>query len=335
MSTRLRSYIVVRILLLIPMLFFLILVVFVLLHVIPGDPIRTMMGPRVPEEVVQNIRHQLGLDKPIPIQFLEYFTHLLHGDLGMSLSTRRPVIVEIMYRFPATIELTVSSIIVGSMIGIINGVASSTNKNRFVRYFLRGYTVAGCSIPIFWLGLLLQIATLHSMFPLSGRIDIGISHVKITGLLVLDSILTANAKALTSSIAHLILPSLTLGVLLSAQLSRVTAVNINNTLHEDYILTARLKGLKERTVIWVHALRNALLPVVTVIGMQFAALLSGAVITETVFSIPGIGLLLVSAVHSRDYPLIQGCIIFFGLIVTVINTVVDISYAYLDPRVRY
>ena len=334
----LKQYIVGRLLATIPMVFVSMTAIFVVMRIIPGDPVRAILGPKATEEMVNAMRHQLGLDKTILVQYFEYVTNLLRGDLGKSITTRQPVIVEMAQRFPITLELAIGGIIIAIIIGVYTGVVSAIRKNSAVDHSCRIYAFLVYSLPVFWLGLLFQIVfgVVLDVLPIYGIIDPFIDRPPvITGLHILDGLLAGNLPAFVSGIQHMILPWITVGLLLSTIISRVTRTNMIESLGQDYIAGARAKGTPENVVIYKHALRNALLPVVTVIGLEMAWMLAGSVLTEYVFSIPGMGMLLISAIYNRDFPMIQGIVVMYALMVALVSLIIDILYAFLDPRIRY
>jgi len=312
--------------------------IFIVMHVIPGDPIRAMLGPKATEEMVAMMRHQLGLDKPLIAQYFDYLWNLLHGDLGTSITTRRPVSFEIALRFPTTLQLTIGGIIVAAILGIYSGIISALHENKLADHAARIYAFFVYSLPVFWLGLMFQIffGKVLGILPIYGQLDPFIDRPRfITGMVVVDSLLAADLPAFFNSLEHMILPWLTVGLLLSASISRITRTNMIEALGEDYVVGARAKGTPENVVTYKHALRNALLPVVTLIGLQFALMLGGALLTEYVYSLPGMGSLLISAIYERDFPMTQGIIVIFSLLVGLVSLCVDITYAFLDPRIKY
>ncbi len=282
--------------------------VFLLIHLVPGDPIEVMLGESAQPADREALRHALGLDQPIPIQLLNYFNGLVQFNLGVSLHSQRSIVELLTERFPATVELTLASLLVAIGIAFPLGIFAAVRKDTLWDHLAIGISLLGVSIPIFWMGpvLILILSLWLGWFPVSGREDP----------------------------ASLVLPALTLGIALSAILSRMIRASILEVLNEDYIRTARAKGLRERAIIWRHALLNALLPVITVLGLQLGGLLGGAVIVETVFSWPGVGQLMVEAIHRRDYPVVQGCILLISFTYILVNTLTDLVYAWLDPRIR-
>lgn len=334
---KLRRFILVRFLLTIPMTLLLLTLVFVITHVVPGDPVTVLMGEKGSQEYIQELRHKLGLDKPLYVQYLDYIGNLLRGDLGYSLVRQRPVIDELLAYFPATLELTICAMAVGFPLGLYLGTTAAKNQGTKADIAIRiGALIRWC-MPVFWIGILLQIVVVLYIptLPIAGRISSGMTLHKITGLYLIDSILTGNIVTFVDSLKHLILPAFILGTMMASSLARISRANIIGVLGEEYIRIARLKGCSEKRVFQKHALPNALIPIFTYAGLQFSMLLVGAIMTETVFSWPGLGRLMISAVGYRDFNLIQGCVVFFALITGLVNLVVDVSYAIIDPRVRY
>ncbi|MGB9682057.1 MAG: ABC transporter permease [bacterium] len=331
------NYILRRLLIVIPVMIGVSAVVFFLIRSIPGDPALILLGEHSNPEALAKVRAQLGLDKPIIVQFFYFLFNITKGDFGRSFITNEVVTKEISIHFPATLELTLFSMLIGSVVGLFLGVTASTHRNSIIDYITTTISVAGISMPVFWLGLIVIIlfSIRLPLFPISGRLDPTITFKGPTGLIVLDSIIKGNFRVLKDALYHLILPSGCLGTIPLASIARMTRSSMLEVLNQDFIRTAKAKGLPQRKVIYIHALRNALIPVVTVIGLQFGALLGGAVLTETIFAWPGIGRLSVEAINARDYPIIQGCIIFFAFIFVFINLLVDILYAFIDPRIRY
>jgi peptide/nickel transport system permease protein len=332
-------YIASRLLNLIPVLLGITLLVFTFLHLIPGDPAQVMAGERATPDQVAALREQLGLNQPLPLQYLVFLGNLLRFNFGTSIISGVPIAQEIRIRWPATFELSVAAMIVATLLGIPAGVLAAVRKNSAVDNLTMSGSLLGVSLPVYWLGLLLVYlfaVNLHWLPP-SGRlsIDAGFSFKPITGFYVLDALLQGNFKALKDVLAHLILPAITLGTIPLAILARITRSAMLEVLSQDYIRTARAKGLLERWVIFKHALKNALLPVVTIIGLQFGTLLGGAILTETIFSWPGIGSWIYEGILARDYPVVQGGVVFVAAAFVLINLLVDLSYAFLDPRIQY
>jgi len=331
------KYIFKRLLLLLPVLLGVLVVVFVVLRVFTTDPAAMMLGQHATTAQIEQLRHQLGLDQPLYMQFFTYLGQILQGDFGRSLMTGSPVLQEVGARFPATIELALFAILLATVFGIIMGVVAAVRQNTKWDYSTMIISLLGVSMPIYWLGLLLIIlfAVILGWLPAAGRIDIGLEPARVTGMYILDSILTGNFAALVSSLRHIIVPGIALASYSTAIIARMTRSTMLEVVRQDYIRTARAKGLTERAVIYRHALRNALIPVITVIGLQMGSLLGGAVLTETVFSWPGIGGRLVEAILANDYPLVQGSVILVATIFVLVNLLVDILYAYIDPRIHY
>ncbi|MEP0885534.1 ABC transporter permease [Trichocoleus sp. ST-U3] len=332
-------YIAKRLLNLLPVVLGITLLVFAFLHLIPGDPAITMLGDRATPQQVEALRERMGLNQPLPLQYFKFLWDLIRLDFGTSIITGVPIAEEIRIRWPATFELSVAAMLVASILGIPAGVLAAVRKNSFVDNLTMSGSLLGVSLPVYWLGLLLiyLFAVNLNWLPPSGRlsIDAGFSFKPITGFYVLDALLQLNFKALKDVLDHLILPALTLGTIPLAILARITRSAMLEVLSQDYIRTARAKGLLERWVIFKHALKNALLPVVTIIGLQFGTLLGGAILTETIFSWPGIGSWIYEGILNRDYPVVQGGVVFVAVAFVLINLIVDLSYAFLDPRIQY
>ena len=293
----------------IPVIFGVSTLVFLFIHFIPGDPVQVMLGENAKVADVEKLRQGLGLNRPLGEQYLRFLQGLLTGDLGVSIHTGQPILKTIFRRLPATLELTFSSMFVALLLSIPLGVISASKQYSLLDNGSMFFALLGISMPNFWLGPLLIIlfAVNLGWLPVSGR----------------------------GGLDHLILPAITLGTALAAKLTRMTRSSVLEILHEDYITTSRAKGLRETLVIFKHALRNALIPVITVIGIQFGALLSGALITETIFAWPGIGRLTITAIQKRDYPLIQGCVLIIALGYVFANLFTDLAYAWADPRIRF
>jgi peptide/nickel transport system permease protein len=332
-------YIIKRLLNLLPVLLGITLLVFLFLHLIPGDPATVLLGERATPEQVEALREQLGLNQPLPLQYLTFINNLLHLDFGTSIISGIPIIDEIKTRFPATFELSLAAMIVAVILGIPAGVLAAVYKNRPADNLTMIGSLLGVSMPVYWLGLLLiyLFAITLNWFPPSGRISIeaGLTFQPITGFYLLDAILKLDINLLQDVLAHLILPALTLGTIPLAILARITRSSLLEVLSQDYIRTARAKGIPEHWVILRHGLKNALLPVVTIIGLQFGTLLGGAILTETIFSWPGIGSWIYEGILARDYPVVQGGVVVVSVIFVLINLLVDISYALFDPRIKY
>lgn len=319
------------------MIFLLLSIVFLILRIMPGDPIMALIGMKAPEETIRSLRTQFLLDQPPYIQYIDYLSDLFRGDLGISIYTTVPVVEEIMLRFPATLELAISGTIVSIFISLLTGAYSAHKRNTIADHSLRLFSIAIYAFFIPWFGMMLQMifAVQLGWLPLYGRADIYMEPTRITGLYVLDSLLTLNFSSLINSIKHLILPSIVLGLVLSGVYTRLTRTNMIDVLQQDFITAARARGLRETTVVYKHALKNAFIPILTMMGLQFALLLAGAVLTETTFSWNGIGTFLLQGIQNRDYPIIQGTVVFYAILVASVSLVVDVIYAYIDPRIRY
>jgi peptide/nickel transport system permease protein len=339
-SSGLRRYILTRIVMTLPMVLILGSLVFLIMRVIPGDPVSSQLGPKGTPEMIANIRQELGLNDPIYVQYGRYLVQLFTLHFGNSLiGAHRPIVDEMSERFPATLELIVPASILALGIGIYGGAWAASRRKGPVDYAWRIYAVVIYSLPIFWLGLMLQLifGVKLAILPISGRIDpiIGTTLTHITNIYTIDAIITGNWLALRSVLEHLVLPTLTLGLILSGVFVRLTRVNVIETLSMDYISAARARGIRERILVYSHALKNALIPIITLIGLQVAILLAGAVLTETVFSWPGMGSYLVERISARDYTAVQSTIAVFALLVAMISLAVDVIYSLVDPRVRY
>ncbi len=314
------------------------LLTFIVSHLVPADPVALLLGHTATPAQVAALRTNLGFDKPLPVQYLIYMDHLLHGDFGQSLSSHRPVIDDVKDYFPATLELTLYAMAICLLIGIPLGVISACAKNRWPDQLIRLFSMAGIALPLFWLGLVLQVIVygrLH-LLPAAQRIDLMMSAPRhITGLYTLDSLLTGNWPALLNSLEHIILPAVTLAFASLATVTRVTRAGMLETLSQDYIRTARAKGLSQRVVIYKHALRNALIPTVTLMGLQVGNLLGGAFLVEIVFSWPGIGFYSVQAIRAFDYAAIMSITIIIAMGYCLVNLLVDLLYGVLDPRISY
>ncbi|MEL6261364.1 MAG: ABC transporter permease [Cyanobacteria bacterium J06626_6] len=332
-------YILGRLLQLIPVLLGISLLVFAFLHLIPGDPAVTMLGDRATPEALEVLRDRMGLNEPLPLQYLTFLGNLLQFDLGTSIFTGVPILEEIKTRWPATFELSLVAMLIALLVGIPAGVVAAVKKNSIVDNLFMSGSLLGVSMPVYWLGLLLVylFAVNLQWLPPSGRIGVNVAFGfrPITGFFILDAVLQGNFKALGDIVAHLILPAVTLSTIPLAIIARITRSAMLEVLSQDYIRTARSKGLKELRVIGKHALKNAMLPVITIVGLEFGTLLGGAILTETIFSWPGIGSWIYGGILQRDYPIVQGGVVFVAFVFVLINLLVDISYAFLDPRIQY
>ena len=333
---KLGTYILKRIVLMLVVMLGVATIVFFITRVIPADPVGAILGGNAPIELVDQMRHQLGLDKPILVQFIDYLKGIVHADFGISLKSNRPVLIDIINYFPATIELAVVSMIFAVVVGVVLGVFSAIYRNKSIDHFSRIFSILGVSMPVFWLGLLLLFLFYYQLdwFPGGGRHNLFIFPTHVTGLLLLDSIVTRDWATFWNGLHHIILPAFVLGYASAASIARIMRASMLDILRQDFIRTAKSKGLSKRLIIYRHALKNALIPVVTVIGLSFGSLLSGAVLTETIFSWPGLGRYIVNALLVLDYPAVTGGTLFIAFIYSLANLIVDISYAALDPRMR-
>jgi len=331
------KYIGRRLVEMVPVAFGVLLVVFTIAHLTPGDPASILLGEHATPEAIDRIRGELHLNDPLPVQFVNYLGRVLRGDLGTSIQSNERVTVELKTRFPATIELAVAAMLIASTIGILTGILAATRQNSLFDGATMFAALFGFSMPIFWLGimLILLFAAYLGWFPISGRLDYTVEVTRATNLYLLDALLSGNWEALGNALWHLFLPALTLSTVPLAIIARMTRSSLLEVLRQDYIRTARAKGLAERRVISRHGIKNAFIPVITVIGLNVGSLLSGAILTETIFAWPGVGRLIVDAIFARDYPVVQGAVLVIALLFVVVNLLVDLSYAYLDPRIRY
>jgi ABC-type dipeptide/oligopeptide/nickel transport system permease component len=302
-------YVLRRLLVLVPVLLAVALLTFLMLHLIPGDPARSVAGLNADDAVVEAIRHELGLDRPLVVQFGIYLTSVVRGDFGRSIRSRKPVAQELAERLPATVHLALAAACLSTLLGVATGIVSAVRRQTVLDFTVTGLAIAGVSVPVYWLGLMLILVfAVHlEWFPTTGY----------------------------DSLRHLVLPAVTLGYYSTAVVSRMTRSSVLDVLSRDYVRTARAKGLAGPAVIGRHVLKNAMIPTVTVLGLQFGALLSGAVITEFVFAWPGVGKYAVDATLARDYPVVQAVVLMMAVIFTAVNLAVDLLYAYLDPRIRY
>ncbi len=330
-------YIIKRVLTIIPVLLGVSLLVFGFVRMIPGDPATIMLGERATPENIARVREQLGLNKPVYEQYAMFLDKALHGDLGRSVLRQEPVTQEIMRRFPATIELTLGAILIALVIGLPAGIISAIRRGSWFDTISMLVALTGVSMPIFWLGLMMifLFAVVLHVLPTGARLDSGTNFDAITNFLLLDTILRGDFVHFIQALRHLALPALALGTIPMATIARMTRSSMLEVLSADYIRTAHAKGLKERAVVIHHALRNAWLPVITVVGLQVGRLLSGAILTETVFSWPGIGRWLVDAIYARDYPIVQGVTLMIAIVFVGVNLIVDLLYAWVDPRIRF
>jgi len=332
-----NSYIVKRLAILIPVLLGMTLIVFSIIHAIPGDPAETILGDKATEQSKQALREQLGLDKPWLQQYGAYLGELAQGDLGDSIRTRQPIAREMVPYLAATLELTVASMFFAVVVGMNAGIVSAWKRNSWFDYVSMVIALVGVSMPIFWLGLMEQwiFANKLHWLPSIGRMNSRDPVEAVTHLAVIDAFIGGRMDQVWTVIKHLILPSIALGTIPMAVIARITRSSMLEVMDADYIRTARAKGLASFQVVYKHALKNAAIPVLTVIGLQTGSLLGGAVLTETIFAWPGIGRYIFEAISSRDYPVIQSGILIIAFLFVIINLIVDLLYAVLDRRIHY
>ncbi len=324
-----------RLIQMVPVLLGVSLIVFILVRMIPGDPAQILLGQAASPERVAAIKRQLGLDKPIPVQYALYLKGAAQGNLGDSIVTGRSVTEELRERLPATVELTLFAMLVAVIIGIPVGVIAAFKQYSVMDRITSVLALTGVSMPIFWLAMILIVffGVKLRWFPFPGRIDVPVEDK--TGLILVDSLITGNWAAFKDGLMHLVMPAVALGTIPMAVITRMTRSSMLEILGEDYIRTAKAKGLRQGPVIFRHALKNALLPVITVIGLQVGLLMGGAVITETIFAWPGIGQIAFESINRRDYAMIQAVVLYGAVLFVLVNLLVDVLYAVADPRVRY
>lgn len=335
-KTKIISYVAKRLVNSIFVLLVLSFLIFAFLRAIPGDPVTTLLGEEesTPEQY-EALKAELGLDKPIHIQYAKWLGRIAHGEFGTSIHTGRPVLPQVMGKLKATIELAVVAVLLGSLFGILAGTISAVKQNSIFDNAAMVSALMGISMPVFWMGLLLIIAFSVKLdwLPIGDMMSHGIKLESITGFALLDAVITGNFQALKDLLLHLILPAITLGVVPAALTARTTRASMLEVINEDYIKAGLAKGLSFLEVLRKHAFRNALIPVVTVIGLQIGVYLGGSIVTETVFSWPGLGRHVVEAIYDRDYPVVQGAVFIYAFIIVMVNLTVDLLYSYLDPRV--
>jgi len=332
------SFLLRRVALIVPTFVGVTLIAFALIHLIPGDPVENLSGERGMDPARrERLLHEFGLDRPLPVQYIEYVGDVLRGDLGTSLTTHEKVSEEFLTLFPATIELAFFALVFAVAVGLPAGILAAIKRNTVADYAVMGVSLTGYSMPIFWWALLLILFfSVHlGWTPVSGRIAVQYDVPAVTGFMLIDTLRAGDLGAFRSALSHLILPSIALGTIPLAVIARMTRSSMLEVLREDYVRTARAKGLPRWQVIVVHALRNALIPVITIIGLQVGLLLSGAILTETIFSWPGVGNWLIHGVQSRDYPVVQGGILLIATIVITVNLIVDTLYGVINPRIRH
>jgi len=331
------GYLLRRVIATIPVVVLISLLVFLLIHAAPGDPADLLLSEEASPQDIADARRRWGLDQPIYIQYLRFLANILSGDLGTSFRYADPVITLIGERLPATIELAIASLLIAIIFGIPLGVWAGAKPNSWADNLGSMFGFFGISMPNFWLGimLILVISGYFNWLPSSGRSTYGVAQGSETGFYIIQSLAAGNMKAAWDGIKYVIMPAIALGTGMMGLIMRVTRSSVLEIMNEDYVRTARAKGLGERTVLWRHVLRNALVPIITVVGLELGTLLSGSIIVETVFAWPGSGSLLIAAIQSRDYPLITGTVLTYTIAFVVINFAIDILYGWIDPRIRF
>jgi peptide/nickel transport system permease protein len=321
----------------IPVLLGVSIVVFFMVRAIPGDPAQLLLGQQATQAQVEQVRENMGLDKPVIVQYGIFLADAVRGDFGDSIVTGRPVTTELLARLPATLELTAFAMLVAILVGVPVGVISAVKQYSLLDKFTSVLALTGISMPIFWLAMILIVIFFVNLgwLPFPGRLSTGYAVTSISGFVLVDSLLTLNFAAFWDGLKHLILPAIALGTIPMAVIMRMTRSSMLEVMGEDYVRTARAKGVVPWRVIFKHALRNAMLPTVTVIGLQAGLLMGGAVITETIFSWPGVGQIAAESVYRRDYAMVQGVVLYGATLFVLVNLVVDVLYGVLDPRVRY
>src|SRR5918996_946820 len=321
----------------IPVLLGISFLIFLLMHIAPGDPVTLLLGDDATPADVERTRREWGLDRPLMVQYWDFLTRAVTGDFGRSLKFNEPVMKLVAERLPATLELAFASLCVAITIAVPLGVYSGIKHNSFLDHAGMSVALIGVSLPNFWLGIMLIyfLGGQLNLLPVAGRIEYGIDVQPITNLYLVDSLITGNFTAFWSALRHLFMPAFTLGTSLAAIVTRISRSSVLEVMRQDFITTARAKGLSEKAVIWRHILRNAMITIVTILGLQLGALLNGSVITETVFSYPGIGELLIQSISARDYKLTQVLILFFAVIYFAVNLMTDFLYSWIDPRIKF
>ncbi|MBU5266565.1 ABC transporter permease [Virgibacillus proomii] len=331
------KYMIQRIFMLIPVLIGVSILTFSLIHLIPGDPARSMLGEKATEAQLENLREELGLNDSYAVQYGRFIGNIVQGDLGQSIQSKENIAEQLLLKLPATMELTFFAIFLAILIGVFAGVIAAVKQYSWFDNLSMTGALFGVSLPIFWLGLMLiwLFSVVLNILPPSGRLTAGVELTSITNFYLLDSLLTANWPAFKDAFLHLLMPGLALATIPMAIIARMTRSSMLEVMKQDYIRTANAKGLKMRLIIFQHALKNAFLPVLTVIGLQFGLLLGGAVLTETIFSWPGIGRYVYLAILGRDYPVVQSTILIVATIFVFVNLITDLLYKYVDPRIRF
>ena len=320
----------------IPVLIGMSFLVFFLMQLAPGDPVTLLLGEDAEPHEIEEVTREWGLDQPIIVQYWQFVSKAVQGDFGESMRYGEPVLELVVERLPATVELALASLLVAIVIALPIGVYSAIKHNSLWDHSGMTLALVGLSVPNFWLGIMLIffLGGQWNLFPVAGRLTYGVNVTPVTQLMLVDALIAGDLPAFWDAFKHILLPAVTLGTSFAAIITRISRSSVLEVIRQDYITTARAKGLSERTVIWKHTLRNALITIITILGLQLGALLSGSVITETVFSWPGIGSLLIQAITTRDYKLAQGVILFFAMVYFFINLMVDLLYTWVDPRIR-
>lgn len=335
---RFYAYVGKRLLLMIGTIAGVLVITFIISHLIPADPIAAVLGPQAPPEVIESVRREWGFDRPIHEQFVIYVWNILQGNLGKSLRTNRNVVQDLRQFFPATFELATAAILIGIVLGIPLGILSAVKKDHLLDHAARLFSLFGLSMPVFWLGLVLLFIFYYrlELLPGPGQLDIYlVPPPRVTGVLTIDSLLAGDWEVFVDALKHLILPSFVLGYFSTAAIVRITRASMLEVLNQEYIKTARVKGLREKIVILRHALKNALIPTVTVVGLTYGSLLEGAVLTETIFAWPGLGRYMTAAFIALDFSAIMGGTLLIAVTFSVANLIVDLIYAFLNPKIRY
>jgi peptide/nickel transport system permease protein len=332
-----RTYILRRLVHAIPVLWGVATVVWLALRLIPGDPAVALAGEKASAQDIENMREALGLNQPLPLQYVQFLGHVVTLQFGHSIRTGGDITRELATNFAPTLELSIAALVVALAVGLPAGILAALRRHSPLEYGTMIFSLVGISMPVFWIGLMLiyWLGARAAWFPLSGTTSTSVSFPAVTNLYTIDSLLAGDPAAFGDVLWHLVLPAITLSTITMAIISRMARSSMLEVLSSDYLVTARAKGLQETAVVLVHALKNALIPVVTVAGLQFGALISGAVLTETVFGRIGIGRYVTAAINARDYPVVQGTVLWVAIAVVLINLVVDVVYAVLDPRIRY
>ncbi len=331
------AYITRRLFFMVFVLFGVLVITFAVSHVIPADPVGAILGPQAPLDLIEKINREWGFDKPLYQQFVIYVQNLLRGDLGKSIRTNNAVLQDIVNYWPATIELSTTALLFALLIGLPTGIVSALKRNKVVDHIVRVFSITGLSMPVFWLGLMLLYVLYFrlDLLPGIGRLDLALTPpARMTGLYTLDSLIQGDLGSFVNSLLHLVMPAFVLGFSAAGSIARITRASMLEVMRQEYVNTARAKGLKERVVILRHILRNSLITPVTVIGMIYGGLLEGSILTETIFAWPGLGRYATGSFMFLDFQAVMGVTLFLGVIYSLANLVVDVMYAYLDPRVR-